>query len=356
MANRRFIVRFAFVAAALLTLVVVFYNVEKWRGQRAWNAYRAAAEQKGAKLWLHEYLSPEVPDAENFAAIPLFKELFRAGVERRQPMIELPKWSLEGVEPPRWADISSGAATELAKWREIFVAAKEIENPTDDPARDLVAMLTQRAPALQQIRDASPRRGCHFPTPWEKGIATELPHLSVMQRCTVLFHLSVSANLALGQTAAAASDVKNLFRLHEALRMEPSLIVALVRMYILDHAVTAMWEGLVRHQWTDSNLAEFESQLTSLVLLQDYRHAMNSERGCINVELDRITTSISSRRTQEIATSAGMNSNGLVIYPTGWIRQNMVKANEYFDHVLAAYTAIGGREPAYIPARPDIVN
>src|SRR5688572_16749869 len=63
--TRRFITRAAFVFACLATLIFVFYRYEAWRGRRAWEAYRAQAEQAGLKFDISAYLPPEVPEAEN---------------------------------------------------------------------------------------------------------------------------------------------------------------------------------------------------------------------------------------------------------------------------------------------------
>src|SRR6478735_2969748 len=73
------VIRFAFVAAALVTLFAVIHVVEDYRGRRAWTAYEREARAKGVKLDLMEYVTPPIPDAENYAAIPLFQDTFSAG-------------------------------------------------------------------------------------------------------------------------------------------------------------------------------------------------------------------------------------------------------------------------------------
>src|SRR5213593_1910739 len=74
---RVILTRSAFVAAVLLTLIVGFYIVERWRGNAAWESYQAEARARGVKLTLPEYVPPPVPGDRNFAAIPLFQDAFK---------------------------------------------------------------------------------------------------------------------------------------------------------------------------------------------------------------------------------------------------------------------------------------
>src|SRR5215203_5248777 len=53
------------VARAPAAVIAVAYSVEKWRGQRAWEAYAGAAKQRGVKLWPEEFDEVEIPDVEN---------------------------------------------------------------------------------------------------------------------------------------------------------------------------------------------------------------------------------------------------------------------------------------------------
>src|SRR5271156_373028 len=56
-----------------ITLVIFLYVEEDWRGARAWAATKAEWEAKGVSFDPNSYIPPPVPDAENLAALPLFK-------------------------------------------------------------------------------------------------------------------------------------------------------------------------------------------------------------------------------------------------------------------------------------------
>ncbi len=81
--------RLAIILAVLVALIVAIHVGEGWRGRRAWTAYRADAERRGVKLALEDYLPPPVPDAENFAAIPFFQEVFCAAENEQPPLKSL---------------------------------------------------------------------------------------------------------------------------------------------------------------------------------------------------------------------------------------------------------------------------
>ncbi len=343
---KKILVRLAFVVAALATLTVLFYTEERWRGQRAWEIYRASAEARGEKLWLPDYIPAQIPPDDNYAANPFVEELFREGAAGQNPPPMLPSLTREGKTRPTLGTISR---PDLAAWRDFLSVEKP--TPTTTPAPDLLALLATQAPALQQLREVAPRRQCRFPTIWEKGYAAVLPHLNPLVECGVLFRLSVSANLAAGQPAQAAIEVGHLFRLHTALCSEPSIIAGLVGNSVLENAMGAVWEGLATGQWTEADLAAFEKQLGMVNVLADFRRAMGTERGAFNTEAVHIA-GMSGRELQEFWTAVQLGSVKVAYLPSGWVWQNMVKANEYYDSILAPYHPTATGEPEFIPARP----
>jgi hypothetical protein len=63
-------------AAALATLIAVFYTVENWRGKRAWEKRRQELEARGAVLDWGAYVPAPVPDDQNFYKAPKMQEWF----------------------------------------------------------------------------------------------------------------------------------------------------------------------------------------------------------------------------------------------------------------------------------------
>src|SRR5437867_3298519 len=62
--------------AWIVTVAVLFYAEENWRGRRAWDEYRQTLEAKGEQLDLRQMIPKEVPDEQNFGATPIVKSWF----------------------------------------------------------------------------------------------------------------------------------------------------------------------------------------------------------------------------------------------------------------------------------------
>lgn len=60
----------------LITLVVVFYTVENWRGKRAWESYKHEMEAKGRLVDWKAFIPPPVADESNIFKAPKMAEWF----------------------------------------------------------------------------------------------------------------------------------------------------------------------------------------------------------------------------------------------------------------------------------------
>jgi hypothetical protein len=68
--------RLLLAAAALVTLLAVFYTVENWRGKRAWENCRRDLEARGEVLDWAKFIPAPVPDDQNFFKAPKMQEWF----------------------------------------------------------------------------------------------------------------------------------------------------------------------------------------------------------------------------------------------------------------------------------------
>ncbi len=105
-----------------------------------------------------------------------------------------------------------------------------------------------------------------------------LPHLASVKGLTLVCDLRALAELEFPHRPAdALADLQLAFRLSDSIRNEPFLIDHLVRISTLNLALQGIREGLIRHAWSDSQLAELETNLASIDLLGEYGHAMRGE-------------------------------------------------------------------------------
>jgi len=71
--------RYLFGLACLITLIILFYALENWRGKRAWEKCRRDLEAEGAVLDWGAYVPAPVPDNQNVFKAPRMQEWFVRG-------------------------------------------------------------------------------------------------------------------------------------------------------------------------------------------------------------------------------------------------------------------------------------
>ena len=104
------------------------------------------------------------------------------------------------------------------------------------------------------------------------------PHIPALQNLLRLVQLRALAELVEGQTDAALADTRLALRLAETMKDEPLLILQLKNAALLEAALQPLWEGLVRRQWSDTQLQQFEQDLAQVDLLRGLEQALRSER------------------------------------------------------------------------------
>lgn len=341
--SRKIMVRCAFTLAVLITGIVIAYHVERWRGQKAWNTYRQAAEKRGVKLALKDYLPPPIPDADNYAAIPAVQAYFQADAEGRKAPELMP--SYKGIPKATLESRRRGYDT-LQEWRDSLIKSGAKFTPTDNPAKDLLAIIRQEAPELQQLRDAASRRGCRFPTAWENGFDAKQPHTPLFMKAARLFALNARAHFGAGDPQGAASEVGHLFRMYEALRTEPALISGLASITALSFALDSIRDGLLERAWTEPELTFLQTKLQSLNPLALLQFALESERALANLELERMVA----RNFDPYSQSTLSWKLGIRLYPRGWLYFNQVEYNIMIDEHIGFLKPIASRHSDWIPS------
>ena len=330
----------ALLAILALALIPGFYLVEKYRGRAAWRAYETAAKQRGVQLDFAAYIPPEIPDAENFASIPLFDEIFRASAAKQEVPDPFKLPEAKNGKLPNFADVANQRRIDLVAWQHYFVETKLLPVAGEDAAADLLLALEKFAAPLAQLDAASTRPHCRFPVHWELGFATPMPQWNVVLRAAKIHALRLSAHLARGDSAAAGAEFRAGLRLATVTRAEPSLIAALVRISCALKMESAVWDGLASQRLAEPELREIEAELAQLDWLKSYAFAMGSERGCTNAMIDmaienhtKLAELIRGGLPDRDTSSDWLFS----LYPSGWHYLSKVRANRHFDEMLARF-------------------
>jgi hypothetical protein len=72
----RFLPQVVFGFVALITLVVLIYEIENWRGRRAWEKYKAVLTARGEQLDWNAYIPKQIPDDQNMLKVPVMAAWF----------------------------------------------------------------------------------------------------------------------------------------------------------------------------------------------------------------------------------------------------------------------------------------
>jgi hypothetical protein len=339
----RFSKRLAFVLAALVTLIAVFYAVENWRGKRAWEKYKRELVAKGEKFDWKTIIPARVPDDENFARTPLliaigYKGSVDTNVARRFVGVE--QVPICGAF---YGDYQNGKLVD-------FKAGQEyLRNNTNfslaplpqEPAADLIAALRQIEPEMNELRQAARRRYGQFPIQGDDPVSATIPNFVKLRLLAQLFSFHAAAELALRHPNEAFADAHVLQRLVDSLEDHPTLVSAMIRVAIAGLAMQSFWEGLATGQWTDEQLIAFQKHFQNANLLAGVDRAL---RGGERAGVNHIMDTYPSRRMAEVfrvgdkkATWRDWLFNAcMTAAPRGWAYQNQLVYNR-----LMVETALG---------------
>lgn len=333
-----------FVVACLITFIALLNAEENWRGKRAWENFKHEWEAKAERFDLVSFIPPPVPDDQNFALTPLLKPLydFTRGTNGLQ-------WNdtngVKHIEHVR-ADLGSenrknrlttgslekGSFTDFNEWKDFYLGNTNYPHPTisGTAAEDVLFALGKFNQEMKELSEAAiTRPSSRFPIQYHHEPPSDilLPHLTHMKGLCFLFQLRAVARLEAGQTEDAFQDLKVGFRLSDSIRDEPLLIDHLVRLSMCSINLQTLREGLVRHAWSDAQLAELEKYLGSLDLLSELKQAMRGERAFNVAGIDFIRRQgILADQTTYLEEDGGAQQTdfGFGFMPSGWLYQNML--------------------------------
>jgi hypothetical protein len=336
--------------------------LSNWHAERHWQRYCDAARARGVKLTLAEFIPPEVPDSENFAALPMFRALHFKTQDR--PLSELwttafsstpqsPMSLLAGKGSlPDLGDPMRGRRMDWKEWQRYFQRAGFITQMSDSAARDVLAALERYAPLINEWSQWRTRPRARFPVDYKAGTTIIEPHRRFLQDAGRIFALRMRAHLALGDSAAAYGDFRDGLQGYLALKDEPTLVSGLTRISVLSGLVAALGDGLAERRWAQPELRKVEADLMKIRIGDDYRLAFSSERGFANANLDELASASPWRRKEMFSKFTGQIPQTWIItlIPRCCFRDNQLRMNRHLDELLAQVSADGS---AFDPDAPN---
>ncbi len=336
--------------ACLVTLIGLFYAEENWRGKHAWERHRQEWETKGEKFTVASLVPPPVPDDQNVALTPLLKSpLDYTRVEGRAVWRDTNAWrrlqnisaNLQRGQTNRLTlgILEKGTFADLEACRRFYQGNTNYPQPVQGgaAAADILVALGKFDAEMKELREAAATRPlARFPIEYdyEPVMGILLPHLASMKGLCTMTHVRAIARLELRQSQEAIEELKLGFRLSDSFRDEPFLIDHLVRIATVSINLQTVREGLVRHAWSDAQLAGFEKHLASVNVLAEYKLGMRGERALSTGGLDwmrRQGFRIDMNEFSEISDSDPSAAKVFSLMPGGWYYQNMLTLSHMYQ-------------------------
>jgi hypothetical protein len=345
-----------------LSLTVLLYSFEYWRGKRLYAKLAREVEARGESLDLRRLIPPPVPDDQNFCATPLLaaitdyewpaelsllsdqKRWHNPATVQRLQAIQLPNLT---PKPRNW---SQAKLTDLKRWQDRLAEDTHFPAATspEKPAAGVLRALSRFDTDLAELRIASQRPHARWALPYDNACLMQVSdgdRLLCVRNLVSVLKLRAAAQLALGEAGEAWEDVKLSLHLAGSLKGNPSFHAHWVRNKLLTTTLQPVWEGLVTHRWTENQLADLQTRLGQPGLPADWPSAL---RGEIFLLMDMAGQIDSIFSLSTITTHfRELLPDALIIpytamwlfYPTGWQYLDQVYLYRFYERAIAAETA-----------------
>ncbi len=329
----------------VLTPLVLALSVANTIYQAKWSSYRQELVARGVELDITRLAAKTVPDAENFANTPLFKDLgfssaaLHSGVEKaaKKRLNNLTILNARQANPPLW---NAQKRIRLADFRTVLTNASIFpQSPTDaTDAAAVLAALKGWDKELSEIESAAAMPFMVFPVRYQDTFSALLPHVGPIKNFSAIYSLRASARLASSDARGGLQDVKTGYRLGNFSAFEPLLISYLVGIAMDAQTLQPIWEGLQAKTWNESQLAELDSLLAARDYAALSRRAVDGERafGTTMMEMwigdrEELAKSVYIMDSLEMA---GFMKTVTVTRGRFFMAENLISINRWYDQLL----------------------
>jgi hypothetical protein len=261
--QRRWIRGLAWTGITFVTLLVLFVAWVNWTGARVWTEAQQRVRDEKLTLDFRQTLPDAVPDAANFCATPMLRDLVvvvDGDASKGEPAAK--RKALEALGLPEAKQAPSGlarpaiqrkpgedAATHMAGWAKWLREMKVAMPLTDaqNPAREVLAALAYQDAAVAEMAGGLDRPYAQFqPAPRERELpemlfSMQLPHYAALMDAFGGLGLRAVAAAHAGETAKAHEAARIMARLAEAIGQETFLLGLLVNRACTAQTCQVVW-------------------------------------------------------------------------------------------------------------------
>ncbi|MEI7774022.1 MAG: hypothetical protein WCK17_04550 [Verrucomicrobiota bacterium] len=280
--QKRWLRRLTWTVVTLTALIASLYAWVNASGARQLRKVEAMLKAEGETLDFRETMNEPVPEAENFCAIPLLKDLALvvdndaskgAPGEKRK---RLDRASLKrttkdfgGQRSPRRGDSAESYRTDLKGWADWMRKDGSFPMTTDsgDAARDLLAGLAELDEIVQELASGFCRPKAQWTPEWKTRelSATHFSdpnaHYSTIVAMYRTLALRIAAAAQTGEATKAHQDALVMVRFNQANLNEPLTIGLVIGITGVSFLQNSVWELCITHTGTSEDFAKIESAL-----------------------------------------------------------------------------------------------
>lgn len=348
---RRWPRRLLRIGILLVSLVILFYVEENWRGNRAWQQVKSGLEARGEPLTMEQWLPP-VPDAENFFAAPVVREKF-GNTE--------PAWfrfkdggHLGNALNAAFADEKNYNLPACLKWLREH-ATWPLQAPTNRTGADILAVLAPAEPGLAALREATlrPRAQLLLSQTGNEQFGEAARFFVTTAR---LYQLRVMAFLEDGRVPEAFEECLLSLRFARQLSGRPvNMMAFLVSCAVRSATLTTLRDNAERVPWNPEQLQSLERELAALQSPIKFEDVLRGERVWALAWLNSLPEG-----AQAVTKSGNVPAPwGTRFYPSGWRQKWMASmsdgAQQKIDGIAknGLRAEIGGKVDAgWFPPQP----
>ncbi|MEM7383975.1 MAG: hypothetical protein AAF514_03435 [Verrucomicrobiota bacterium] len=306
-------------AGVLFLLILVGFFVERKRGRKVWERFRAEWESKGEVFELKPLLEIPATDEDNYAKADLFME---AGFADDLSELASSLAHLKGMEAGGWSM--------QGRWPwDPNVEAR----PTEGELKEGERLIAGWKNDLDRVAEAGRRPGSLF-VPVDENYLTAARHYLTPQRhLAEIFFLRAMLALREEKTSPALVDGATLVRMGRHLERNGCLIDYLFGAVVDRFWVQLVWEGLADRKWDEDALMQWERLAVECNQLEQFLQVMRRERaGSLQFFEDLTTKDLS----QMAPVGVGGPNFLPPFFPKGWVYQNMLTMARHQQETLFA--------------------
>lgn len=262
--SRRILRRLLLGFVAFLTLILVVYAEENWRGKRAWEQYKGRLAARG-ELWdWSAFIPAPVPDDQN---------IFKAR--------KMSEWFLDKraiYEAPLDHPITNDFA------RRFINTNSTIEITNVSEARSYVAWSEQFQADFDTIAAALKRPYARIMDDYSHPFFIQLPNRVTGYQVIVTLEQRAKCHLLLGQTDRAWQELSLMNELRRLIDGQGNFLTTegdwMLR-GIMNHSLPVIARGIELHAWRESELLALQDRLRNSDALAQHARALRCARALL---------------------------------------------------------------------------